>query len=323
MSETIKVLNIAQPNAHNIIFGDKNVENRSQITYFRGTIAIYASATYRPSWFKDIDLKKEDCEYGKIIGFVDIVDCIIEEEVTDKTHKWFYGPYGYVLENPRFLKEPVEVRPPTGAVVWWNLEGDFASQCLSQIDMSKYKSVVKIDADPAKPILINKKKGKYTPSLNLSSITGFASISFNDAYEALADYADEYGLFYYENDDESNIQNFRMRMEELFSTLSDREVVNYDEFLEIIESNLEICDVSDFIPPKELEIILGKKAISLKQAFDKLEKYLDRNDLFVESDDPDEYLYLIKCDDVLREFTKKDTISYKELGRLLRDSFEF
>lgn len=41
----IKVLNIAQPNAHNVIFSGKNIENKSAISYFRGTIAIYGSAT--------------------------------------------------------------------------------------------------------------------------------------------------------------------------------------------------------------------------------------------------------------------------------------
>lgn len=83
----LKVLNIAQPNAHSIFHDGKNVENRKVPSYYRGTIAIYASATKRRQWIRDSQYNEEDLVFGAIIGFVDIVDCIVESEVTAKTKK--------------------------------------------------------------------------------------------------------------------------------------------------------------------------------------------------------------------------------------------
>ena len=57
--KTIKVLNIAQPNAHNVMHSGKNIENRTMLTKIRGTIAIYASATYQKSRFKNQSIQKE------------------------------------------------------------------------------------------------------------------------------------------------------------------------------------------------------------------------------------------------------------------------
>ena len=133
----LKVLNIAQPNAHNVIFNGKNVENRNMISKFRGTIAIYASKTFSKSRFENQKVPKEDCSFGCIIGFVDIVDCISEKEVTAKTRKWFIGPYGYVFKNVVILKKPIEVLPPQGAVIWWTLSGKKLTSCLSQLPSTK------------------------------------------------------------------------------------------------------------------------------------------------------------------------------------------
>src|SRR4051794_35618293 len=102
----MKVLNVAQPNAHNIIFNGKNVENRSKFSKFRGTIAIYASKTCKMERFEDQEVTREECTFGAIVGFVDIVDCITEEEVKGKTRDWFSGPYGYVFENVIALGDP-------------------------------------------------------------------------------------------------------------------------------------------------------------------------------------------------------------------------
>ena len=54
----VKVLNVANPHAHNIIYGGKNVENRSMASHIRGTIAIYASATYQKKRFENSKIKK-------------------------------------------------------------------------------------------------------------------------------------------------------------------------------------------------------------------------------------------------------------------------
>ena len=73
----MKVLNIAQPNAHNVIFNGKNIENRSSNTKIRGTIAIYASKTLNGNRFegqpKNAQVTEDECSYGCIIGFVDVM----------------------------------------------------------------------------------------------------------------------------------------------------------------------------------------------------------------------------------------------------------
>jgi hypothetical protein len=106
---------IAQPWAHCIFKKGKNVENRTQNLKKRGTIAIYASQTVVKERFDgcseryNINLSPGDVALGAIIGFVDIVEVIKRKDVTKKTKKWFVGDYGYVLENPIFLKKPVKV----------------------------------------------------------------------------------------------------------------------------------------------------------------------------------------------------------------------
>ena len=145
----MKVLNIAQPNAHNVIFNGKNVENRSSATKIRGTIAIYGSKTINRDRFEGqmcgTHVNEEDCSYGCIIGFADVVDCITEEDLTSKTKKWFSGPFGYVLENIVTLKKPIPVSPPRGAIIWWTVTGENLDSCLGQLP-----EITKKKMNPAK-----------------------------------------------------------------------------------------------------------------------------------------------------------------------------
>jgi chromatin remodeling complex protein RSC6 len=132
----MKVLNIAQPNAHYVMFKSKNVENRSKDVKFRGTIAIYASKTIDRSRFEGSEqfkVTEKDCAFGCIIGFVDVTDSITPDDVTAETEEWFHGPYGYVFENVISLKVPIAVTPPQGAVIWWTLGGPDLQKCLEQI----------------------------------------------------------------------------------------------------------------------------------------------------------------------------------------------
>ena len=146
--KTITVLNIAQPWAHCIFKHGKNVENRSQNLKKRGTIAIYASANLNKGRFKfcneDLRIKitPDDVLFGCIVGFVDVVDVIRRKDVTAKTKKWFYdhrSNYGYVLKNPIFLKKPVKVKPPNGAVKFWFLKGSKLADCMKQLPAVRRK----------------------------------------------------------------------------------------------------------------------------------------------------------------------------------------
>jgi hypothetical protein len=56
----IKVLDMAQPNAHNLMFSGKNVENRNMYSTNRGTIAIYGSKTFNKGSFEDQKEAKYD-----------------------------------------------------------------------------------------------------------------------------------------------------------------------------------------------------------------------------------------------------------------------
>ena len=139
---------IAQPWAYCIIEKGKNVENRSQNLKKRGTIAIYASRSLDKGRFEycneDLRIKitPDDLPFGAIIGFVDVIEVITKKTVTRKTEKWFSGEYGYVLENPVLLKTPITVKPPSGAIKFWELKGNALSKCLDQLTKSQVKRFV-------------------------------------------------------------------------------------------------------------------------------------------------------------------------------------
>lgn len=191
----IKVLNIAQPNAHNIFVNGKNVENRNMPSNFRGTIAIYGSKTYSKSRFEGQDVKKEDCTFGCILGFVDIVDCITESEVKLDTEQWFSGPYGYVFENAVLLETPIEISPPQGAVVWWTLTGDELQKCLNTLPLKKeVKPLLEVETkkDLKRPKSASR---KLKPSHLLAQVIGPEPTSYKKSIEKLCDYLEENDLF--------------------------------------------------------------------------------------------------------------------------------
>lgn len=128
----MKALSIRQPWAWLIINGAfnkigthefKDVENRCWYSDYRGRLYIHASKTF--DWDALIFLKEFDinifyqvinefgiiyksryCDklkcttgkFGGIIGYVEMTDC-----VKDHNSGWFFGPYGFVLENAKPL----------------------------------------------------------------------------------------------------------------------------------------------------------------------------------------------------------------------------
>jgi hypothetical protein len=104
----MKVIVIRQPWAWLIVHGFKDIENRSWRTRYRGTLLIQASATLPTRReFEEIlrFVRKrrvklpEDFESGGIVGMVELEDC-----VTISRSKWFEGPVGWVLSNPKRLR---------------------------------------------------------------------------------------------------------------------------------------------------------------------------------------------------------------------------
>ena len=127
----MKALSIRQPWAHLILCGLKDVENRTWSTDYRGPLVIHAGVKVDPGW---VDGAKEvtrrggtsapwwvmleagagvssqvdvvtTTKRGCILGIVDLVDV-----VTESDSPWFFGPYGWVLANPRVLPTPVPYR---------------------------------------------------------------------------------------------------------------------------------------------------------------------------------------------------------------------
>ena len=99
---TQTTLSVRQPWAWLLVHGYKDIENRNWSTTFRGRCLIHAGKTFDQDgyeWvkrhFKKIDLPlPSEFERGGIVGWVNITDC-----VTRSKSKWFFGPYGFVVNG--------------------------------------------------------------------------------------------------------------------------------------------------------------------------------------------------------------------------------
>lgn len=117
----MKALSVQQPYANKIIFNGKDIENRTRRTHFRGTVAIHASLRLHPNATKN----HKQLARGAIIGVVDVIDCV---DVHRSKH--FFGPYGYVLKNPRPLAKPV---PCKGALGFWQIPPEIEQEIKRQL----------------------------------------------------------------------------------------------------------------------------------------------------------------------------------------------
>src|SRR5579884_295793 len=83
-----------------LVNGFKDIENRKRLTHIRGFVAIHAGL-YVPydGDCEEVEAKHgitipREYELGRIVGFVNIVDC-----VTSHPSRWFTGPFGYVCRS--------------------------------------------------------------------------------------------------------------------------------------------------------------------------------------------------------------------------------
>jgi hypothetical protein len=112
----MRALSVRQLWAWAIIHAGKDIENRSWRTHYRGEVAIHASSKIdENAKLPRGSLKpaEENLIFSEIIGLVDLVDVI-----ESSRSKWFGGPFGYVLTNPRPLSKPI---PCKGALGIWNV----------------------------------------------------------------------------------------------------------------------------------------------------------------------------------------------------------
>jgi hypothetical protein len=106
---TLPALSIRQPWADLILWGIKEVENRTWPTRFRGRLLIHAG--------RQVDsgaLARLEASYGvvlpagyaprtgAILGMVELVDC-----VEHHPSPFFHGPWGFVLRDPVDFGVPI------------------------------------------------------------------------------------------------------------------------------------------------------------------------------------------------------------------------
>ncbi|HCF3031494.1 TPA: ASCH domain-containing protein [Pseudomonas aeruginosa] len=104
----MKTLSIRQPWAWLIVYGGKDIENRSRRTNFRGRFLVHASQGMTrqeynmATWIAgplDVTIPPfDELQRGGIIGSVELVDCL-----EDSSSPWYMGEKGYLLRDPRPL----------------------------------------------------------------------------------------------------------------------------------------------------------------------------------------------------------------------------
>ena len=133
----MKILSVRQPWAWGFFHAGKDIENRSWSTKVRGRVLIHASL-YVPDEFDAEEFLDASSlrgamrgrladamlssslmrQRGGIVGSVEIVDC-----VTASTSPWFFGPFGFVLRDPRALP----FIPLRGRLGFWDAPADVVS----------------------------------------------------------------------------------------------------------------------------------------------------------------------------------------------------
>jgi hypothetical protein len=103
----MKVIVVRQPWAWLIVQGHNDIENRTWATRYRGQLLIQASANLPPKRkLEEIRLfarergvaLPQEFQTGGIVGIVRLENC-----VTRSNSRWFEGPVGWVLSNPKKL----------------------------------------------------------------------------------------------------------------------------------------------------------------------------------------------------------------------------
>lgn len=141
-------LMVAPPNAQLIADGLKDVENRSKNCKFRGYVALYSTCSKvkdRFDYWKEegYEYDPKTVDYGKIIGFVNIVDVIEPNDRKKYKGEWLADDcYGIWVKNIIKIKKPVPVRFPYGTINWGKLKGKPLEACLRQLSASQRKRLL-------------------------------------------------------------------------------------------------------------------------------------------------------------------------------------
>lgn len=131
----MKTITIKNPWAYLICSGEKNIENRTWPTKYRGRVLVHASASPVPmkheadvftyaQWWQGLApdqrilMQSNTLPNSAIIGSVEIVDCVVNHESiwAEKTPMAYLGKltiecqkpiYNWVLANPVLFAKPI------------------------------------------------------------------------------------------------------------------------------------------------------------------------------------------------------------------------
>lgn len=136
-------LSVRQPWAFALVYGGKDIENRTRRTSYRGRFLIHASAGmaeleyYRAchfmkqrgvlgDWSGGEDSAIDQIARGGIIGVADIIDCVDSSD-----SPWWIGPRGFVVANARPL--PFIACKGTVTPLFWRVPPELREQVKSAL----------------------------------------------------------------------------------------------------------------------------------------------------------------------------------------------
>ena len=113
----MKCLSVCQPFAELIVQGKKTIELRKWNTKFRGEFLVHAAKNILEEDCKRMKISPKKVTTGAIIGKVNLVD--VKKYESDKelnkdkkkhhsVSKYTKNKYGFILENPKKLRVPIE-----------------------------------------------------------------------------------------------------------------------------------------------------------------------------------------------------------------------
>jgi len=109
----VKAISIQQPWAWAILHAGKDIENRTWSTTYRGEVAVHATRM-QDQWQLPTGVMRpteQDLVLRAVIGVVEIADVVVRG-----SSKWFIGPFGFLLRNPKPLAKPVHC--PGNQRIW-------------------------------------------------------------------------------------------------------------------------------------------------------------------------------------------------------------
>lgn len=134
----MRALSIRQPWAWLILHGGKDIENRVWSSRYSGPLLIHAAKGMTRDEYDDVaDMLEDDPRFAGIVlparesldrgGIVGIADMAGSVDVC--ASPWFFGPYGFVLSNPRAFSE---MAPFKGQLGFFDVPADLVRHLIGK-----------------------------------------------------------------------------------------------------------------------------------------------------------------------------------------------